>query len=198
MTATEGHAIESLLGAGLEPARLLLGSMPDIALVVDRDGVILYTNREVPDQLIVGTTLFDHDLGADAEARMRAALHQVFNSGKPISYEVESRGVEGEESVWYISRWSPIERDGEVVAGLIIASDITHRVRLEQDLARMSHVGSWEWDPESGALKWSRELFEIYGVDPETFVPTFESFLELVHPDERDVGHAPEQQPRRF
>ena len=66
--------------------------MPDVAIVVDRDGRILYTNREVPGQPLVGTSLFDHDLGAEAEARMRAALHQVFTVGKPMSYEVESTG----------------------------------------------------------------------------------------------------------
>ena len=69
----------------LEPAQLLLGSMPDVAMVIDRDGRILYTNREAPGEPLVGTSLFDHDLGAEAEARMRAALHQVFNGGKPMS-----------------------------------------------------------------------------------------------------------------
>ncbi len=130
MKVGEGHGIEELLGASLEPARLLLGSMPDLALVIDREGRILYVNRETPGQHLVGTSLFDHDLGADAEARMRAALHQVFTQGKPMSYEVESG--EEDEKVWYVSRWSPIERDGDVVAGLIVASDITRRVMLER------------------------------------------------------------------
>jgi PAS domain S-box-containing protein len=130
VTVGEGHGIEELLGAGLEPARLLLGSMPDLALVIDREGRILYVNREVPGQELVGTSLFQHDLGADAEARMRAALHQVFTQGKPMSYEVES-GEEG-DTVWYVSRWSPIERDGDVVAGLIVASDVTRQVMLER------------------------------------------------------------------
>ena len=42
---------------------------------------------------MVGTSVFDHELGAKAEARMRAALHQVFGKRKPISYEVEARAV---------------------------------------------------------------------------------------------------------
>jgi diguanylate cyclase (GGDEF)-like protein/PAS domain S-box-containing protein len=186
VTVGEGREIEELLGAGLEPARLLLGSMPDIALVVDRDGRILYANREPAGEQMIGSTLFDHDLGAEAEARMRAGLHQVFNAGKPMSYEVESRGVDPEDTVWYISRWSPIERDGEVAAALIIASDITRRVTLEQDLSRLSHVGSWEWDPASDAVKWADELYEIFGVDRRTFAPTFENFLGLVHPEDRE------------
>ena len=160
--------------------------MPDIALVVDQDGRILFANRETPGDPLEGTSLFDHDLGAEAEARMRAALHQVFSGGRPMSYKVEARGSGANESVWFLSRWSPIERDGRVIAALVVSSDVTRREQLERDLARLSHVGSWEWNPATGAVTWSDELYEIYGVDRRTFVPTYESFLELVHPDDRE------------
>ncbi len=124
--------MEDPLAAALDSARLLLGGMTDVALVVDRDGRILYTNRELPGEAITGTTVFEHELGAEAEARMRAALHQVFSAGKAISYEVEEPGGEG-ESVWFLSRWSPIEREGKVVAALVVASDITRRAAAARD-----------------------------------------------------------------
>jgi diguanylate cyclase (GGDEF)-like protein/PAS domain S-box-containing protein len=140
VTSGEGHGIEELLGAGVEPAQLLLGSMPDVAIVLDRDGRILYTNREAPGQPLVGTSVFEHNLGAEAEARMRAAMHQVFNAGKPMSYEVESTEGEG-ETAWYVSRWSPIEREGEIVAALVVASDITRPMMLERlDLAEQETI----------------------------------------------------------
>ena len=124
--------MEDLLGAGLESANSLLGGMSDLAVVVDRDGQILYTNREVPGQAVTGTALFDHDLGPEAEARMRAAMHQVFGAGKPMSYEVEVPGAERGKSAWFVSRWSPVARDGEVVAALILSADITRRITLER------------------------------------------------------------------
>ena len=52
---------------------------------------------------------------------------------------------------------------------------------------RVAHVGSWEWDVESGALTWSQELYEIYGLDPDVFTPTMESFSGFVHPDDREL-----------
>ncbi len=99
----------------------------ELLLVVDHEGRILYVNRDVPGPDMVGTTVFDHELGAGAEARMRAALHQVFTVGRPMSYEVEVPDAAG-NPVRYVSRWTPIKRGGEVVAGLVIASDITRRV----------------------------------------------------------------------
>jgi diguanylate cyclase (GGDEF)-like protein/PAS domain S-box-containing protein len=49
----------------------------------------------------------------------------------------------------------------------------------------ISHVGSWDWDLSSGAVWWSDELYRIAGRDRDSFTPTFESFIGLVHPDER-------------
>jgi PAS domain S-box-containing protein len=37
------------------------------------------------------------------------------------------------------------------------------------------------------AIEWSDMNYEIFGVDKETFVATNENFLELVHPDDRDL-----------
>lgn len=60
-------------------------------------------------------------------------------------------------------------------------------VRLEE-AQRLANVGSYELDPATGESVWSPELYRIHGVDPETFVPTFESVGELVHPDDQEEG----------
>jgi two-component system sensor histidine kinase UhpB len=54
----------------------------------------------------------------------------------------------------------------------------------------MAGLGSWEWTPESGRLVWSEELYRIYGLTREVFAPSFESYLERVHPDDRPQSGA--------
>ncbi|HEX8878707.1 MAG TPA: PAS domain-containing protein [Candidatus Acidoferrum sp.] len=65
------------------------------------------------------------------------------------------------------------------------------RSKLQQSEAylveaqRLSHTGSWAWNVRTGALFWSQEIFRIYGYNPEETGPTWEQFLERVHPEDR-------------
>ncbi len=50
---------------------------------------------------------------------------------------------------------------------------------------KISHIGSWELDFANYSVKWSNELYKIYGVDSHNFIPTIESFMAFVHPDDK-------------
>ena len=60
------------------------------------------------------------------------------------------------------------------------------------DTQRLSHTGSWAWDPiRSKILYWSEELFRILGFDPQQGLPTPDQVLERIHPEDLDkVKHA--------
>jgi PAS domain S-box-containing protein len=59
-----------------------------------------------------------------------------------------------------------------------------HRESLSQAQA-LHHIGSWEWDIETGAGIWSDEQFRIFGHEPHTITPTIETFREAIHPKDR-------------
>src|SRR5947207_9112458 len=50
---------------------------------------------------------------------------------------------------------------------------------------RISHTGSWSWNVASGKVAWSEEHFRIFGLEPEKTEPSFQLFLETVHPEDR-------------
>ncbi|GGL07622.1 PAS domain S-box protein [Caulobacter rhizosphaerae] len=65
------------------------------------------------------------------------------------------------------------------------------RVRWEQarllKLAEtMSGVAHWRYDVVTGHVYWSDLLYEIWGADRRTHVPTYRAGLESFHPDDRD------------
>ena len=51
---------------------------------------------------------------------------------------------------------------------------------------RIAHIGSWDWDIPADHVSWSDELHRIYGVEPGSREITYGTFLELVHPEDRD------------
>ncbi|ACS80153.1 diguanylate cyclase [Maridesulfovibrio salexigens] len=48
----------------------------------------------------------------------------------------------------------------------------------------IAHLGSWRLDHINEEIWWSDETYRIFGVDKNTFVPTLERFLDMVHPDD--------------
>ncbi len=51
----------------------------------------------------------------------------------------------------------------------------------------LAQVGSWELDLETSTGKWSKEMFNIFGLDPQLGVPHLVDFFDRIHPDDRAV-----------
>ena len=72
--------------------------------------------------------------------------------------------------------------------------EIAARKRTEErlDHARgIARIGSWEYDVAANRYIWSREMYRLRGLSPDTFVPTSSAVAAFVHPDD-------EPQLRRF
>ncbi|KTG17497.1 MULTISPECIES: diguanylate cyclase [unclassified Guyparkeria] len=68
-----------------------------------------------------------------------------------------------------------------------------HWLRSLNEAQRIARVGSWTFDVTSGELNWSDEVYRIFGHAPRSFTPTYERFLEMTHPDDRErIKHAVE------
>ena len=51
---------------------------------------------------------------------------------------------------------------------------------------RLANLGSWSWNVATDTVTWSPQLYEIYGLTPQTFAGTREDFLARIHPEDRD------------
>ncbi len=65
----------------------------------------------------------------------------------------------------------------------------SHRRRNEDRLSRaqaISHVGDWEWELATNAVRWSDELYRIYGFEPRSMAPDYSLVLAQMHPESKD------------
>jgi PAS domain S-box-containing protein len=48
-----------------------------------------------------------------------------------------------------------------------------------------AHLGSWDWELDSGTVYWSEELFRIFGYEPGHIAVTSDTFVTSLHPLDR-------------
>ena len=71
----------------------------------------------------------------------------------------------------------------ERTATLRALEESQHRLAEAQ---RIAAIGDWVWNAD-GTLSWSDEVYRIFGITREEFDDTYESFLDMVYPDDRDA-----------
>lgn len=82
---------------------------------------------------------------------------------------------------------------GECVGFFVLVTDVTPRVEAQRamdEAQRLAQLGSWSMDVSTGVITWSDELYRIFGVERESFVPTVEGLLERVDPRDLDLVQA--------
>jgi PAS domain S-box-containing protein len=81
--------------------------------------------------------------------------------------------------------------------GFVIYTDITDRSKRKEMLERnkellrhtqqLSKVGGWEFNIETGETRWTKEVYNIYDLDPiEDSEPSVETGIEFFHPDDQE------------
>lgn len=98
---------------------------------------------------------------------------------------------------WVEGTFSNIAVETGSIAIVINFRDITERKnallllqKSQQSLETAqatAHLGSWELDPVSGIGMWSREMFHLFGRDPDLGVPPLDEFLQLVDSADREA-----------
>lgn len=63
---------------------------------------------------------------------------------------------------------------------------LLHQQRRFADAQSLAHLGSWDWDIDSGEVQWSDEHYRIFGHEPRTIEVTYDTFLAALLPDDHD------------
>jgi two-component sensor histidine kinase/DNA-binding response OmpR family regulator len=76
------------------------------------------------------------------------------------------------------------ERTAELAAS---TRQLRQSERLRSLALAAGQMGSWEWNVRRDSTVWDQGLYDIFGVDPSTFVPTTETVRPLINPEDLEL-----------
>ncbi|MBI5440922.1 MAG: PAS domain S-box protein [Deltaproteobacteria bacterium] len=119
--------------------------------------------------LAAGVALLGFLLGAFVRRHLASVVEPIRRGAAP-----EYRGV----------------REFEFLSDSVGAMMRSERERIEAlaEAQRIARLGNWTWDPVTGRVFWSDELYRIFGLEPRSDAdgPRPPAFWDAVHPDDRE------------
>src|SRR5215212_10051279 len=170
--------------------------------VVSLEGRYLQVNRSLCEILgysedeLLATTWQEITYRDDMAVSLTYARRII--EGEIPRYHLEKRFLHADGHTVWVSLSVALVRnsEGEPLYFVSQIQDVSERLEAEAALRRseanlaaaqqIAHLGSWEWNVETGELSCSDEVFRIFGFGPQDFVPTYERFLDCVHPEDRE------------
>jgi PAS domain S-box-containing protein len=132
----------------------------------------------------------------DDREMVKTALDEALAGDRPYRADFRVIGAEGAIRYFHTQAETVFDQQGKAAFMQGIVQDVTEQRRVEEELRksaarlakaqRLAHLGNWEWNLATGALQWSGEIYRMFGFEPGKIVPSYETFLKLVHPDDRE------------
>ncbi len=128
--------------------------------------------------------------------RVLGEWYRSAEENRPFKMEYRFRRPDG-VATWVMGQALREPSDTDRTGGCVgTITDITERKHTEETLRRsqenlnraqeVAHIGSWHLDIAANTLTCSDEAYRIFGLPQGTRL-TYERFLELVHPDDRQA-----------
>ena len=186
----EFNKAERSLMSALTPEDISAALLPHVTHLTAGEGAILVDD----DGSLIGT----YGISDEKANRLGIAVreHITEMDERPIlSVPLESGAL-----AVIASPYTPFfgREETEMLTSLAVLADLAlARAELFQaqsdtqlrllEAQRIAKLGSWQWFIDRDVIKWSDEMYEIFGVDKETFKPDVATYVDCVHADDKEA-----------
>ncbi len=123
---------------------------------------------------------------------------QSSTDSKPTVYHQMLKALHvGNKRAWFLGlhkhsgarAWSPADQETFYIIALRLAGVLSryllmeklhHSEKLLRQAQRIGNLGNWRWEVKTNQLTWSDELYRIYGCEPGSFIPSCDSFFQVI------------------
>ncbi|HEU4608325.1 MAG TPA: PAS domain S-box protein, partial [Chitinophagaceae bacterium] len=122
-------------------------------------------------------------------------LYERALKGEAFTEEVYTPEGKNNPATWADIHFSPIRINDRITGTACYSRDMTAYKLYEKQILdinskletaqQIAQLGYWELDLNRQTLYWSKEVYHIWGVNPENFEVNFDNFYQSIHPDDR-------------
>lgn len=170
--------------------------------VIDNEGKVIYENPAL--ERILGLSETELKLGKYAERKYYNSDYseipqtelpssRAFAEKAPVKDVEVGVLIDNNNMIW--TNVSAIPLSFPDWKMLLVTYDITKRKKVEEQLQesyerfnlaqKVSNIGTFEWNIQTGVNIWTPELEAIYGLKEGEFPGTQDAWEELIHPDDK-------------
>ncbi len=114
-------------------------------------------------------------------------------------YETRLKHKNG-STVWVlVSATSTVDENGNYNGSFAMFVDISERkkaeesMRMDKERLKLAQIaagaGLWDWNIKTEHIKWSKLMFELFGLDPKKNKASFEAWDKALHPEDLEIAH---------
>jgi PAS domain S-box-containing protein len=183
----------------------VLDALPRAVIVTDLDGRIALWSRHAEElfgwteEEVLGKDVTGILVPADDHATSTAIVEQV-SAGGEWTGEFTTVHKDGEPIRIWVSDRPVHDEHGEIVGVVGVSEDLTEHRRVAEVAEALSErlqlaleaggLGTFQWDMASGVVSWDEREHALFGMAPGSFEGTYEPYLGLLHPDDREASAA--------
>ncbi len=135
----------------------------------------------------------------DDREHINQQIQQAIESGQPFDFHYRIILANQTQKILHArGEVQYIESKPSKILGTV--QDVTERQHLIERLQQsealykqaqaLAHIGNWSIDLENNTIFWTDELYRIYGLEPQSIVLSYDTFMEMVHPEDRALVKA--------
>jgi len=198
---TERKQAEKELNDSKKMLELVMNCIPQFIFWKDRNCVYLGCNENFAHVAgvksaneIAGKTDYDFSWKKEEADFFVECDKRVMDNGIAEYHIIETQLQADGKQAWLDTNKVPVfDENGQVIGILGTYEDITERSKTEQKLLRseyelkktqqITHIGSWHLDVATNEVKWTEELYKMYGFNPELPPPPYTEHMKLFTPE---------------
>ncbi|GAB4239919.1 MAG: hypothetical protein Kow00121_66470 [Elainellaceae cyanobacterium] len=206
---TQRKQAEAALQASEERYRHLAEATPQIVWTTDANGMATYfnpywydyTGMDEAESMGLGSP---NALHPDDRDRVLQQWLIAVEIGESYDIEIRLRRWDGTYR-WFLCRGLPMrDANGQIVGWVGTNTDIDDQKRIQDELRqseerlalalRSAQAGMWQWFKADNRTIWSDENYQLLGYSPGQVSSSYETWIQAVHPDDRQMAQQAVQQ----